>query len=47
MSAKLWQALIQTNAVAFDVDTGINFGNKLLEINFGSFGILYQKDVNY
>lgn len=42
MSAKLWQALIQTNAVAFDVDTG-----RPLEINFGSFGILYQKDVNY
>ncbi len=40
MSTKLWQALIQTNAL--DLDTG-----RPLEINFGSFGILYQKDVNY
>lgn len=42
MSAKLWLAVIQTNVVALDLDTG-----RPLEINFGSFGILYQKDVNY
>lgn len=42
MSAKLWQALIQTNVVALEADTG-----RPLEINFGSFGVLYQKDVNY